>query len=125
MTSGGLSDDKTSRKNYQQLRQRLLNAKDFIDNNCCSDISLERIATEAYLSEFYFVRLFKEVFGTSPYQYYLMAKMQVAAELLKTTDQPVGAIGEKVGFKDIYSFSRSFKRIMKASPTAFREMKYV
>jgi AraC family transcriptional regulator len=66
--------------NFSQLKAvkeetngRLFNyvheAKSYIDNYFLEKTNLQFIAREAKLSEYHFIRLFKTIFNTAPYQY--------------------------------------------------------
>ena len=49
--------------------------------------------------------------------------MERAGDLLRSTDSPVSVIAEKLGYMDVLSFSKSFRRHFGMSPTAFRKDK--
>jgi AraC family transcriptional regulator of arabinose operon len=53
-------------------------------------------------------------------QFVLMLRMQAACELLTTTDLPVKTIAERVGYRDLFGFSRQFRRSTALSPTEYR-----
>ncbi len=72
------------------------------------------------LSESRFSHLFHEITGTSPKQYILNAKIEIAKELLKNTELSVAQVGEQIGFSDQNYFSRIFKKNVFLSPSAYR-----
>ena len=65
-------------------------------------------------------RRFLRETGKSPGQAIRELRFKEAAELLRTTDEPVSRIGERCGFSTPFSFSRAFKRRFGVSPRAFR-----
>ncbi len=51
------------------LYQRIVQAKLFIDRNYADKIDIDNISDEAFFSKFHFIRLFKRIYGKTPYQY--------------------------------------------------------
>ena len=64
--------------------------------------------------------IFKKLGSKSPLQYIKDRRMLEAKRLLSYTDIPVSEIGYQLGFSDIQSFSRFFKREEGVSPKDFR-----
>ncbi len=67
--------------------------------------------------------LFGKLSGKSPLQMIQARIMLEARRLLKYTDKPISEIGYEVGFIDIQSFSRFFKKHQGVSPTLYRDDK--
>ncbi len=99
---------------------RLAEAKDYIDAHFMQPINLEEIATVACLSHYHFLRLFKSVFETTPYQYVIGKRLQKAAQMLEETDEMIGDISMIVGFETLPAFSDSFRREYGVSPSRYR-----
>ncbi|OJJ18602.1 hypothetical protein BKI52_23610 [marine bacterium AO1-C] len=72
--------------------------------------SVETMAEKAHMSLSKFKRLFNQVFGKSPYQYFLALKMERAMELLETNEYSVSEVGYLVGYSNLGQFSKVFKR---------------
>ena len=85
------------------------------DNN-----NLEFYADMCHLSEGRFSHIFKEHTGTSPKNYMLGIKMNVACLLLETTDMAVKEVAETVGIEDVNYFSRIMKKYTGHSPKYYR-----
>ena len=64
------------------LYKRIVQAKLFIDNNYAEDIDLDNIADEAYFSKFHFIRLFKNIYGSTPHHYLRQVRIEHAKQLL-------------------------------------------
>jgi AraC-like DNA-binding protein len=64
---------------------------------------------------------FTEVVGEPPMRYLAMWRMQVAQQLLSTTDQGIARIAARVGYRAQSSFHRAFKRYVGEAPGAWRE----
>lgn len=100
----------------RDLCRRVLSGKEFIDSNFTQALSIEQIARAAGMSEYHFFRLFKQTIGVSPYQYILAKRLKTASQLLKS-DYSVSDVAITMGFSDIYSFSKAFKKHFGVSPT--------
>lgn len=72
-----------------------------------------------------FNRRFKLATGHSPLDYVQRVRIEEAKQILETTDQPVDAIGVEVGYGDIVSFRRLFKRLVHDTPAAYRRRQRV
>jgi AraC-like DNA-binding protein len=63
---------------------------------------------------------FTALIGQAPMQYLTQWRMQLAANLLRTTQASVAAVGAKVGYDSEAAFARAFKRVVGAPPAAWR-----
>lgn len=99
------------------LYARLQKARRIVDEDISRKININSLAREANLSAFHFSRLFKHAFGISPYQYVLNRRLERSFELLKGGDYMLTDIAYQVGFNDIYSFSKSFKKRFNICPS--------
>lgn len=93
----------------------------FIEHNLGKPITLPDIAGEVNMSQYHFSRLFKKHYGYSPYEYLLLARINKAKHLLKTTELPVKVIAQQVGYVNASTFSSAFTTKAGLSPKAFRE----
>lgn len=99
-------------------RETFARCKTLIEANAERLVSLEDIAAAARLDVSTVCRLFRRFQGTSPYQYLLRRKMNLAAEHLIETGAPVKDAAARVGFADPYHFSRVFKAVHGVPPSA-------
>lgn len=66
---------------------------------------------------------FKELTGTSIYQYVLLCKVECACAMLLQTDWPVKVVAIECGFRNGKHFMTFFKKRMGVSPGAYRTMR--
>ena len=93
-----------------ELLTQLTKAENLIDEDVSRKVDINTLAKEAALSKFRFFRCFKNAFGLSPYQYLLKKRLERSMELLSEGNCQVTDVAYQVGFNDIYSFSKSFKK---------------
>lgn len=84
------------------------------------NVSLERISSLAGLSKFHFARLFKRCTGLSPMQYYNRLRIDFVKDQLQHTDAAITEIAYKLGYSDISTFEKSFKKLCRLSPSQYR-----
>ncbi len=84
----------------------------------------KKSAGECGVSEFHFIRIFKEKTGLTPVQYQISARLKKACLMLTDTDMTVGEIAFMCGFSDPLYFSRVFKKKMGQSPIGYRKSEY-
>ncbi len=82
--------------------------------------SVAELAARVGLSRSGFAARFTELVGEPPLQYLARWRMMRAAELLRETDEPVGAIAARVGYESTPSFIKAFKRWKASSPREYR-----
>ena len=99
----------------------LQTVKTFIANNYQSDISLERIASEVYLSPGYLSAIFKKETGQSLMKYITQVRLEKARDMLLNSHRKVADIAESVGFSDASYFGMVFRNHYGLSPARYKE----
>lgn len=94
--------------------------KETLDICIYRKISIEKVSEQLNISKSQITREFTKHYGVSPYQYILDKKIQVAKQLLLTTNMRVYEISEQLCFADTYYFSNLFKQKTGLSPLKFR-----
>jgi AraC-like DNA-binding protein len=84
-----------------------------------ASLSNDMLASQSGISEIYFRRLFKEMFGTTPKQYILGLRIKKACKLLIGSPQNISEIAEECGFSSVYHFCRSFKENTGLTPSEY------
>lgn len=100
-------------------RSRRLIAEHLKDE-LASDISLERLAELAKMPVSAFVTAFTATFGDTPYQYVLNRRIDEAQRLLASTEMPIRAVGEGVGFSTPSHFASTFRHRVGVTPSQYR-----
>jgi AraC family transcriptional regulator len=102
----------------EPAREAFLRCKALIDAQAERLMTLEEISQTAGVEASSVCRWFRRYQGTSPYQYLLRRKMNIAAEFLVEHGGLVKEVGQRIGFADPYHFSRAFKAVHGIAPRA-------
>ena len=97
------------------------NAIDYIEANLTVPVRIEEIAAKAYVSPYYFQRIFHALCGVSVGEYIRNRRLSAAAQALSRSDARVLDIALKYGYESQDSFSRAFTKFHGVSPTAAKE----
>jgi len=83
-------------------------------------VELADLARVAGLSQAHFSRAFKASTGMAPYQWQLDARIRRAQALLMHTPASLDQVAEVTGFADAVHFGRTFRKLVGATPAAWR-----
>jgi AraC-like DNA-binding protein len=100
---------------------RLSPIVDFINTHYEKNITLKDMAMMCFLCPAYFIREFKKKYNVSPYQYLISRRLDEAQHLLHQKEISIKQICTKVGYEDVSSFSKLFKRRFGISPENYRQ----
>jgi len=100
--------------------EKVIQARSFIDQNFSSNIALDDIASEVFLSRFHFIRLFKKMYGRTPHQYMVAVRIMNAKTLLRA-GVPVAETCFAIGFDSITTFTGLFRRMTGSTPAVFQK----
>jgi AraC-like DNA-binding protein len=95
-------------------------ALDFMRSHVNAAYGLDELVAELGLNKSYFIRMFRRSIGVPPMKYAMSLKMNAAADLLRTTTEPVAAVAARVGFDDEYHFAKRFKQWSGTAPGRYR-----
>lgn len=93
---------------------------EYIYKNYMLPINIDQLAALCNLSTTHFRRTFHETMGTTPLDFVNSTRIDEACRLLRSTDDSILEISEKVGFHSISSFNRCFSKLMETSPRSWR-----
>lgn len=99
----------------------MLSAKDYIERNLSSDLSIDMLADYLGISGSYFSLLFKQHFGDTFVEYVTKQRMEMAKSLLALSDKSVTSVGQMVGYVERRYFTRVFSKYTGMLPSEYRE----
>ncbi|GGX42674.1 helix-turn-helix domain-containing protein [Saccharospirillum salsuginis] len=105
---------------HKHLLNRLCKARVLLRQADADSLSVPEVARSVGLSTFHFIRLYKSVFGETPNQCQIRARIDKAKDWLLTTDISVTRICMDTGCSSTGSFTTQFKQQVGLSPRAFR-----
>lgn len=103
------------------LTSGIQNALAYIEANLTRELEVRDIARQAYLSPFYFQRIFSALCGVSVGEYIRSRRLTLAGEELTHTDGRIIDIAAKYGYDSPDSFNRAFQRFHGIAPSAARK----
>jgi AraC family transcriptional regulator of arabinose operon len=104
----------------QGIPDAFLAVRHFMESEYAQPMCLAMLAKRLNLSVPHFCAEFKRHFGTSAIDYLIRQRMHQAAHLLKDRNLRVSEVARRVGYEDLFHFSRLFKKHFGASPRALR-----
>ena len=101
-------------------KRRLAHVLEYMHLHYQESLTLDRLAEEAGVSPFHFVRLFREAIGVTPHRYLVKVRMKAAASLLADTDLSILDIALECGYQSQSHFSAAFRRHFSCPPSRCR-----
>lgn len=94
----------------------------YLENNYSDfSLSVSKLAEISGVSEIYFRKLFTEIYGMPPKKYISLVRLSKAKDLLRTHEISIQQIADEVGFNDVYSFCKAFKKAQNCTPSEYRK----
>ena len=97
--------------------------KAFLDNHLDTYYTMPHLAKKFTISLSGLKTAFKELCGTSPYQYHIDRRLEKAKELLEKSDLKIANIYAKTGFSCHSNFVNAFKKKYHCYPSHYRKNK--
>jgi len=124
-----IAKDASINENIEKLRlastANLLERRDTIVVASVSCIyglgSPEDYANMCYMGKFHFLRIFKNITGSSPIEYRNNIRLEHAKELLTDTDSSIDEISRNLGYNSNVYFCNAFKAKTGMSPSQYRK----
>jgi len=111
----GLSEDNS---NYRPHSISKINkTKSYMEQNLSARLSLSELAKKVGTNTFTLKKGFKEIYGSTIFNFWNDLRMQKARLLLKNDELLIGEISEQLGFKSQHHFSTTFKKKFGMTPS--------
>jgi transcriptional regulator GlxA family with amidase domain len=107
-------------KKYHQDKD-ILKIQDWMELNFQQPISMASLAESFNLVPRTFIRRFKQATQKTPLAYLQSLRIEAAKSLLETQNLPLEKIVQQVGYEDLSSFTRLFKKSTNLSPSQYRK----
>ena len=116
-----LSDVHTHDEKERRQVSRLHSLFSAVEKQLQFNWDMESLSEKAHYSAPHLHRLCLQVFGRSPKQHVIYLRMTRAKSLLLSTQWPVSYIASYVGYANVFTFSKRFKKSTGLPPSAYRE----
>jgi transcriptional regulator GlxA family with amidase domain len=94
--------------------------QEWVGEHYCTAGAVAGMLANSGLSERTFFRRFRKATGLTPIDYLHAVRIEEAKQLLETTDTPVEAVANEIGYEDTSFFTRLFRRKVGLSPMQYR-----
>ncbi len=102
-------------------KDKIFKAKKIILSRLNNPPTIHELSLEVGINQCYLKKGFKEIFGTTIYDFVQEQRMLKAKLLLKTSHQTVSQVSEQLGFSSISNFSSAFKKHTGIFPSEFQK----
>ncbi|HEX3812759.1 MAG TPA: AraC family transcriptional regulator [Mycobacteriales bacterium] len=92
----------------------------YVDARSADRPTIAELADVVGLSTDYFRRRFRHTFGLAPRAWLVRRRIQQAMLRLDESDASISAIAARLGYPDVFLFSRQFKAVTGIAPTVWR-----
>ena len=92
----------------------------YIGKNYDKQLRIKDMAESCHMSETNFRRIFSEYMGLPPLEYFNLIRINKACELIKSTMLSMEDIAMRVGYMQISTFNRNFKKFIGESPYSWK-----
>ena len=116
-----LARSNVERAGIDDIPGKIERVKAFVKKNYHKKVGLEDAASIVCMSPKYLSRIFGERAGLGFNEFRLGAKIEKAKELLAETELTINEISYRIGYRNVESFVRIFKKIEGSTPTEYRE----
>lgn len=114
--------EKVSRTSTAHYSPVIKKCNNYIVNNLNNKITIEMLSAECGYSKAYISGLFKKELGMTVMEFILGKRMDIAKELLSTTDASVQTIALFLGFSSNSHFTSVFSKETGMTPKQYRKM---
>lgn len=84
-------------------------------------LTVPELAERLHISDRQLTRIFKKELGTTPAAYLVSARLELARNLLETTDDTLHRIAAACGFGTVDTLNRAFRRSLNVTPSEYRD----
>jgi len=102
-------------------KEKILKAKDIILNRLNNPLTISELSLQIGLNQCYLKKGFKELFGTTVYDFVQEQRMLKAKILLLTSNFSVSQVADEIGFSSASNFSSAFKKYAGVFPSELQQ----
>ncbi len=103
--------------------QRMRIMLEYIHENYTDELTIQKIAQTANVSESVCLRCFHQIMGNTPIQYIKKLRLEKAAQMLRSTSMTAKEVALTCGFNDVSYFTKAFKEKTGYTPKAYQNLR--
>ena len=104
----------------QHPDEDIVQAQIWLQDNYNRQIKVSELANRFEMSVRTFNRRFKNATAQSPLQYLQGVRIEIAKDLLQTSNLNVSEVADKIGYQDVGYFTALFMKLLSTSPREYR-----
>lgn len=104
----------------QHANTEIRRAQEYIEQNLAEKLSVEELADLVSMTRRTFIRKFKGSTGNTPIEYIQRVRIEAAKRSFELRDETIEQVVLAVGYEDVPSFRKVFKRFTGITPQEYR-----
>jgi AraC-like DNA-binding protein len=101
---------------------RLERVRNYVEDNLCEEITLEDAAKVAAMERTYFSYFFRQKLGVTFSAWLQYLRVSRALDLIRSRDHSITEVAFAVGFNELSTFQKAFKRWTSLTPRDFKKL---
>ena len=118
LTSADAGAPATAHAGFAPWQRRKV--EQYFKESLTQPLHVQGLAKRVSLSVSHFYRAFKRAFGETPHAHMIRLRLNMAQDLMVSTDDPLSQIALACGFADQSHLSKQFRRRLGQTPSAWR-----
>ena len=115
--------ERAERQDQALLAWQMRRVERYIDEHIEQQILVADLSGLIDLSEAHFSRAFRLAYGEPPHAYVVRRRVELAAQLMLASFEPLSGIALKCGFHDQAHLSKQFRQVTGETPAAWRRLR--
>lgn len=116
----GMLDNEPDRTRLDEVDREIAEIVERIRRNPASPYSVQEMAEKCQISVSRFSRRFRDLVGLPPNQFIVQERLRTAEMMLLGGNDSIETIADRLGYRDVYFFSRQFRQHRGVAPSRFR-----
>ncbi|MBW4694220.1 MAG: AraC family transcriptional regulator [Lyngbya sp. HA4199-MV5] len=117
----------TRKPTIQKKQEGLANTKlqqvvEYINTHLTESLSLPEMAQAIGMSQYHFLRQFKQSTGLTPWQFVAQCRLKLAKQLLTERKLSIGEISDRLGFANQQQLTKFFRKCTGITPRDYQKL---
>ena len=108
--------------NTLRMTKECARVKEYLDTNYAEHITLDTLSDITFTNKYYLLHSFTKFTGLSPIQYLNHKRLEMACNLLESSDYSIASIASMAGFSSQSYFTQTFRKKYQMTPIQYRNL---